>query len=76
MNSRWNMSKSVQGDDGGTLKKGDKPKVEGVVGHASRQDEVTANDSTIPSWAADMLAHFIILPPHPLDDCRCESIHT
>ena len=62
-------------DDGATIKSGDEPQVEGIVGNAGQQNELMMDQSKITMWSAQIAAyHFVLPPPHLFNDRRCVSV--
>ncbi len=50
--------------------------MEGVVGHTSKQDELTADEGKVSEWATQIAANHFILPPYSGDDPGCEGVHS
>jgi hypothetical protein len=48
----------------------------GVVGHTSKQDELTVDESKVAARANQVVVGYVALPPYSGDDFGCECIHT
>jgi hypothetical protein len=46
----------------------------GVVGHTSKQDASTVDESKVATWATQVVAGYFVLPPLLGDDFGCECI--